>query len=220
MVRHVQTSLAVQEGHADGTDESINDDTTSTSSRKREVSHRTRSLPTLQNCISQFEGLSYVPPHPTATRWLLALRKPFDERSCTEPNGSEDDLYDAKTGEWEKPLYIQHPPSSSHSLLRMVVDWLPGRRTRSTRNRGASHDDFPEKYSREEAEITLPDLIAGTAPESTQNPENLHPTRCRSCKSLKQTMFQRMGSTTGIVRSLTCLSVPCLPSCRSNKHMD
>lgn len=228
----MQTSLAVQEGHADRTDTSTIDDTASTSSLKREASHRTRSIPTIQNCTSQFEGLPYGLPHPTATRWFLAFYKhrqlltyqvAFDERFCIGPNGSGDGLYDTKSGEWEKPLDIRHP-SSSRGILRMVADWLRGRRTRSTQNRRARPDDLSQKHSREEAGMTLPDLTAGTTSDSVPNPNNLPPTPvhrvCRSCTSMKPTMFQCIGSTTGIVRSLTCPPVSSLPSCRSNKHMD
>ena len=192
VVRHLQTSLAVQEGHADETDVSTTDDTTSTSSQKREASHRTCSLPTPQNCTSQFEGLLYGPPHPTAPRWLRALRKPRqplnyqaapDERSSTGPNGSGDGFYDAKSGRWESP------PSCSHSFLRRAAVWLSGRRTCSTQNHGARPDDLSEKHSREGAGMTLPELIAVTTPGAAPNPINIPPTSvrrgCRSCTSLK-----------------------------------
>lgn len=196
VVNHLQTCLAVQEGHADGTDVSTTDDTISTNSRKTDRLHRTYSLPTLQNCASQFEGLPYGPPRPTVARWLLALRKPrqplnyqatFDERSCSGSSGSVAGLYDAKSGEWEKSSDIQHPPSCSHSFLRMVANWLPGRRIRSTQNRGARPDDLSEKHRREEAGMMLPDLISGTSPEFAPTPNNLHPTPvhrgCRLCTS-------------------------------------
>jgi len=220
-----RTALDVQEAHADETCVSTTDDSMSTSSRKREVSYDASSFPTPQSPISQHEGYFFQEFGSISCRLLpfFAPRQPSPvyRTACPEPNGSGDSLYDAKFGEWEKPLDIKHAPSGSHGFLRRAAVWFSDRRARPTQDRA---DNVQEKRATEEAGVRLLDLIPTTTPGATSKPNNMPPNTVprerRSCASMKPTMSQHMGFTIGIHCLLTSPLVSCLASCRSNKYTD